>query len=51
MKTNTICVCGDPAAEHVDGMEECFIPWCGCKQFVEKADNFSDMSGATEGER
>jgi hypothetical protein len=30
-----ICVCGDREMEHVDAMEQCFIPECDCKEFEE----------------
>jgi len=30
-----ICICGDRESEHVDAMEQCFIPECGCKEFEE----------------
>ena len=29
------CECGDLESQHIDGMEECFIIDCGCKEFVE----------------
>lgn len=28
------CTCGDTAAEHIDGMEQCFVIGCGCKEFT-----------------
>lgn len=45
-----MCVCGDIEDNHADGVGPCFVLDCQCKEFEEK-DNFSDMSGATEGER
>lgn len=29
------CVCGDEESQHVDGVDQCFIPECGCKEFEE----------------
>ena len=30
------CECGDMEMQHVDGCEQCCIPECGCKEFIEK---------------
>lgn len=33
-----ICECGDEEMQHIDAMEQCVIPECGCKEFTEKYD-------------
>lgn len=30
-----MCSCGDTENVHVDNMEQCVIPECGCKEFEE----------------
>ncbi len=34
-----ICECGDLESQHIDGCEQCVIPECDCKEFVEKLDD------------
>ena len=29
------CVCGDTSDQHVDGLEQCVVPGCGCREFVD----------------
>lgn len=39
MNDDPMCECGDPSSQHVDGCEQCFIPECGCREFI----NISEM--------
>lgn len=32
-----ICECGDTESQHIDNCEQCVIPECGCKSFVEES--------------
>jgi hypothetical protein len=38
-KTEKICECGDTESQHIDGMERCIVPECGCKEFEYEKEN------------